>query len=141
MLKRYTRQMLLKDLGLSGQVKIKNSRVLVVGAGGIGSSLLMSLAGMGVGFIGIVENDVVEISNLHRQVIHNSHNVGKSKGESAKNFIEALNPLCQVSLHNARLTKFNALDIVKDYEFVIDGSDNATTRYIVNDACVLAKVC
>lgn len=137
---RYTRQMLLVDIGLIGQLKIKNAKVLVIGAGGIGSSVLMSLAGMGVGCIGIVENDVVEISNLHRQTIHSVANVNKSKAESAKQFIESLNPLCNVILHDTRINQANALGIVTQYDLVIDGCDNATTRYIVNDACVLLNV-
>lgn len=137
---RYTRQMLLTDIGLAGQMKIKNARVLVIGAGGIGSSVLMSLAGMGTGWIGIVENDVVEISNLHRQTIHTVLSVNKSKALSAKLFIEALNPFCHVELHDIRINQTNALGIVGQYDIVIDGCDNATTRYIVNDACVVLNV-
>jgi molybdopterin/thiamine biosynthesis adenylyltransferase len=139
-LTRYTRQMLLGNIGFHGQVKIKNARVLVIGAGGIGSSVLMSLAGMGVGCIGIVENDVVEKSNLHRQTIHTVKNIGISKARSAKDFIEALNPCCNVVLHDTRINQTNAIGLVSQYDIVIDGCDNATTRYIVNDACVLTKV-
>ena len=132
--------MLLKEIGLKGQATLKRARVLVVGAGGIGSSLLMYLSGMGVGEIGIVDNDVVDASNLHRQVIHNSNGVGISKVESARVFIQHLNPHVKVTPIQTRLTPENSQKVLAGFDIVLDGSDNALARYLVNDTCVLLGV-
>lgn len=138
---RYTRQMLLGEIGLAGQAKVKAAKVLVIGAGGIGSSLLMYLAGMGVGTIGIVDGDVVEASNLHRQVIHNTDRVGMAKAESAKMFIQSLNPHVKVVVHNTRIDQTNSKVLFAEYDVILDGCDNAKTRYLANDTCVFLKVC
>lgn len=137
---RYTRQMLLGEIGLAGQARLKAAKVLVIGAGGIGSSLLMYLAGMGVGLIGVVDGDVVEASNLHRQVIHNSERISMAKAESAKQFIQSLNPNVKVTVHNTRLEATNSKDLFLDYDVILDGCDNAKTRYLANDTCVFLKV-
>lgn len=132
--------MLILEIGLKGQLKLKEAKILVIGAGGIGSSLLMYLAGMGVGNIGIVDDDVVERSNLHRQVIHGIKGVKKSKAESAREFIANLNPAVFIRTFNERICASNCFQIVGDYDLVVDGSDNAATRYLVNDVCVSLNV-
>ncbi|WP_407059167.1 molybdopterin-synthase adenylyltransferase MoeB (plasmid) [Ralstonia syzygii subsp. celebesensis] len=135
---RYSRHVLLPDVGFDGQKRLKTSKVLVVGAGGLGSPVLLYLAAAGVGTLGIAEFDVVEESNLQRQIIHGISDLGKSKAESARASIQELNPHVDVRLHPDRLEAANALSIIADYDLVVDGTDNFATRYLVNDACVLA---
>jgi sulfur-carrier protein adenylyltransferase/sulfurtransferase len=134
---RYSRHLILPEVGVDGQKRLKAASVLCIGTGGLGAPLLMYLAAAGVGRIGIVDFDVVDTSNLQRQVIHGTSWVGKPKIESAKARILEINPYCQVDLHEVRFSAENALDIVKDYDIVADGTDNFPTRYLVNDACVL----
>jgi adenylyltransferase/sulfurtransferase len=133
---RYARHILLPQIGLEGQRRLANARVLVVGAGGLGSPALMYLAAAGVGTIGVVDDDVVEASNLQRQVVHGVADVGRPKTESAAETVAAINPLVTVVRHDVRLTSENALEILADYDVVLDGADNFPTRYLVNDACV-----
>ena len=134
---RYSRHLVLPDVGLEGQRRIKAARVLLIGAGGLGSPAALYLAAAGVGTIGIVDFDVVDASNLQRQVLHGTSVVGKPKLESARARIADLNPNVNVETHDARLTSSNALEILAAYDIVIDGTDNFATRYLVNDACVL----
>ncbi|MBD2428921.1 molybdopterin-synthase adenylyltransferase MoeB [Phormidium sp. FACHB-1136] len=134
---RYSRHIILPEVGLEGQKKLKAASVLCVGTGGLGSPLLLYLAAAGIGRIGIVDFDVVDQSNLHRQIIHSESWVGKPKIESAKNRILEINPHCQIDLYETRLSAENALDIFAPYDVVVDGTDNFPTRYLVNDACVL----
>jgi adenylyltransferase/sulfurtransferase len=134
---RYSRHLILPKVGLEGQKRLKAASVLCVGTGGLGSPLLLYLAAAGIGRIGIVDFDVVDSSNLQRQVIHGTSWVGKPKIESARNRILEINPDCQVDLYETRLTSENALDILEPYDVVVDGTDNFPTRYLVNDACVL----
>ncbi|MGA8980805.1 MAG: molybdopterin-synthase adenylyltransferase MoeB [Pedococcus sp.] len=134
---RYARHILLPDIGLEGQQRLSNARVLVVGAGGLGSPALLYLAAAGVGTIGIVDDDVVEASNLQRQVAHGVADVGRPKTESAAETVAAINPMVTTVRHDVRLTSENALEILADYDVVLDGADNFATRYLVNDACVL----
>ena len=134
---RYSRHLILPEVGLEGQKRLKAAAVLCIGTGGLGSPLLLYLAAAGIGSIGIVDFDVVDNSNLQRQVIHGTSWVGKPKIESAKNRIHEINPDCQVDLYETRLSSENALDILKPYDVVVDGTDNFPTRYLVNDACVL----
>lgn len=134
---RYSRHLILPEVGLEGQKRLKAASVLCVGTGGLGSPLLLYLAAAGIGRIGIVDFDVVDYSNLQRQVIHGTSWVGKPKIESAKNRILEINPYCQVDLYETRLSSENALDIIAPYDVIVDGTDNFPTRYLVNDACVL----
>jgi sulfur-carrier protein adenylyltransferase/sulfurtransferase len=134
---RYSRHLILPEIGLEGQKRLKVASVLCIGTGGLGSPLLLYLAAAGIGRIGIVDFDVVDTSNLQRQVIHGTSWVGKPKIESAKNRIHEINPYCQVDLYETRLSSENALDIMQPYDIVVDGTDNFPTRYLVNDACVL----
>ncbi|WP_414550782.1 molybdopterin-synthase adenylyltransferase MoeB [Anabaena sp. CCY 0017] len=134
---RYSRHLILPEIGLEGQKRLKAASVLCIGTGGLGSPLLLYLAAAGIGRIGIVDFDIVDTSNLQRQVIHGTSWVGKPKIESAKNRIHEINPHCQVDLYETRLSAENALDIMKPYDIVVDGTDNFPTRYLVNDACVL----
>ncbi len=134
---RYSRHLILPEVGLDGQKKLKAASVLCVGTGGLGSPLLLYLAAAGIGRIGIVDFDVVDHSNLQRQIIHGTSWVGKPKIESAKNRILEINPYCQIDLYETRLSSENALSIAEPYDIVIDGTDNFPTRYLVNDACVL----
>jgi sulfur-carrier protein adenylyltransferase/sulfurtransferase len=134
---RYSRHLILPEVGLDGQKRLKAASVLCVGTGGLGSPLLLYLAAAGVGRLGIVDFDVVDHSNLQRQVIHGTSWVGKPKIESAKNRIHEINPYCQVDLYETALSADNALDIIRPYDIVVDGTDNFPTRYLVNDACVL----
>ncbi|MGH7999206.1 MAG: molybdopterin-synthase adenylyltransferase MoeB [Brasilonema sp.] len=134
---RYSRHLILPEVGLEGQKRLKVASVLCIGTGGLGSPLLLYLAAAGIGRIGIVDFDVVDTSNLQRQVIHGTSWVGKPKIESAKNSILEINPYCQIDLYETRLTSENALDIIRPYDVIVDGTDNFPTRYLVNDACVL----
>ena len=134
---RYSRHLILPEVGVEGQKRLKAASVLCIGTGGLGSPLLLYLAAAGIGRIGIVDFDVVDTSNLQRQVIHGTSWVGKPKIESAKNRIHEINPHCQVDLYETRLSSENALDIIRPYDIVVDGTDNFPTRYLVNDACVL----
>ena len=134
---RYARHLILPEVGLEGQKRLKAASVLCIGTGGLGSPLLLYLAAAGIGRIGIVDFDIVDSSNLQRQVIHGTSWVGKPKIVSAKNRIHEINPHCQVDLYETRLTAANALDILKPYDVVVDGTDNFPTRYLTNDACVL----
>ena len=134
---RYARHLMLPEVGQVGQERLKAASVLCVGAGGLGSPLLLYLAAAGVGRIGIVDGDVVELSNLQRQVIHGMDWLGQSKGRSAAPRLQELNPHCQVVLHEQMLDRDNALELIAGYDLVCDGSDNFPTRYLVNDACVL----
>jgi sulfur-carrier protein adenylyltransferase/sulfurtransferase len=135
---RYARHIALPEFNIEGQKKLKGARVLVVGAGGLGSPMLLYLAAAGVGHIGIIDYDKVEESNLQRQVLYSVEDIGKSKVEIAKAKIEALNPFIEVSAYHAMLSNENALELVAQYDVVADGADNFPTRYLVNDACVLA---
>lgn len=134
---RYSRHLILPEVGVEGQKRLKAASVLCIGTGGLGSPLLLYLAAAGVGRIGIVDFDVVDNSNLQRQVIHGTSWVGKPKIESAKSRILEINPFCQVDLYETRLNADNALDIFQAYDVIVDGTDNFPTRYLVNDACVL----
>jgi adenylyltransferase/sulfurtransferase len=134
---RFSRHLILPEIGLEGQKRLKASSVLCVGTGGLGSPLLLYLAAAGVGRLGIVDFDVVDASNLQRQVIHGTSWVGKPKIESARHRILEINPHCQVELHSTALTSENALEILASYDVICDGTDNFPTRYLVNDACVL----
>jgi len=125
------------EVGIDGQEKLKASKVLCIGAGGLGSPLALYLAAAGVGHLGILDFDVVDFSNLQRQIIHSEDNLGKLKVESAKERLQQLNSDINVTTYNTRLTSDNAMDIIKDYDIVVDGTDNFATRYLVNDACVL----
>ncbi|NYH80049.1 adenylyltransferase/sulfurtransferase [Actinopolyspora biskrensis] len=134
---RYSRHLIIPDVGMEGQKRLKNAKVLVIGAGGLGSPALMYLAAAGVGTLGIVEFDEVDESNLHRQVIHGQSDLGRSKAESARDSIADVNPFVRVNLHQTHLTSDNALGIFEDYDLILDGTDNFATRYLVNDAAVL----
>jgi len=135
---RYSRHLIIPDVGVQGQKRLKNARVLVIGAGGLGAPTLLYLAAAGVGTIGIVDFDVVDESNLQRQVIHGVADIGRSKAESARDSINEINPLVQVRLHQVRLDPSNAVELFEGYDLILDGTDNFATRYLVNDAAVLA---
>lgn len=136
---RYQRQTLLKEFGEGGQLKLFRAKVLVIGAGGLGCPALQYLAAAGVGCIGIVDSDTVSLSNLHRQPIYQSSQIGLPKVECVAKFLQALNPEVSIIAHHTRVTNLNAFDIIQSYDIVVDGSDNFATRYLVNDACVLLK--
>jgi len=135
---RYSRHLIIPDVGVIGQKRLKNARVLVIGAGGLGSPALLYLAAAGVGTLGVVDFDVVEESNLQRQIIHGTSDVGRPKAQSAADSIAELNPLVTVELHEIRLTADNAVDLFAGYDMIVDGTDNFATRYLVNDAAALA---
>ena len=135
--RRYSRHLIIPDVGMTGQKRLKNAKVLVVGAGGLGSPALLYLAAAGVGTLGIVDFDVVDESNLQRQIIHGQSDIGKPKAVSAKESIEEANPFVTVVLHEERLDSTNVLEIFEPYDLIIDGTDNFATRYLVNDAAVL----
>src|ERR671934_802031 len=134
---RYSRHLIIPDVAMDGQLRLKNARVLLIGAGGLGSPNAMYLAAAGVGHLGLVDHDEVDESNLQRQVIHGTSDIGRSKLESARDAIAEINPSVRVTLHDTRLSSDNARELIRDYDLVIDGSDNFPTRYLVNDACVL----
>ena len=136
---RYKRHLVLRDVGAPGQQKLKAARVLIIGAGGLGSPVLMYLAAAGVGTIGIIDDDHVSLDNLQRQIAHDTADAGRLKVESTRDTIHRLNPLVKVEVHAERLNAGNALDLISRYDVVADGSDNFATRYLVSDACYLAK--
>ncbi len=138
-LERYSRHILLKEIGFNGQNKLLSSKVLIIGAGGLGSPSAMYLAAAGVGTIGIADNDKVSLSNLQRQIIHSTDRLGKDKTESAKETINRLNPDVKVNVHNIFVSSENIADIIKNYDFVIDAVDNFEAKFLINDACVINK--
>lgn len=138
-LHRYARHIVLKEVGGEGQRKLLDARVLVVGAGGLGSPLLLYLASAGIGTLGVIDDDVVDLSNLQRQVLHTTDRVGQPKVESAAAAIKAINPDVEVVAHRERLTKDNVMRLIADYDVIADGSDNFATRFLVNDACFLGR--
>ena len=135
--RRYSRHLIIPDVGMMGQKRLKNARVLCIGAGGLGSPALMYLAAAGVGTLGIVEFDTVDESNLQRQIIHGQSDIGRSKAESARDSIKEINPYVDVVIHDERLDSSNVLPLFSQYDLIVDGTDNFATRYLVNDACVL----
>ncbi len=138
-IRRYSRHLILPEVGMAGQKKIKSTSVLCIGAGGLGSPISMYLAAAGIGRLGLVDFDTVDFSNLQRQIAHGTEDVGRHKGESARDTIKSINPGVDVVLHSVRLTAENAMDIIRQYDVVVDGTDNFPTRYLTNDACVLLK--
>jgi adenylyltransferase/sulfurtransferase len=138
--RRYSRHLIIPDVGMTGQKRLKNARVLVIGAGGLGSPALLYLAAAGVGTIGIAEFDEVDESNLQRQVIHGQSDIGRAKAESARDSIGEVNPLVEVVVHNERLDNDNVLGIFEGYDLIVDGTDNFATRYMVNDAAYFLKI-
>lgn len=138
-LSRYSRHIILKEVGAKGQKRLMNGRVLIIGAGGLGAPAALYLAAAGVGVIGIADADTVELSNLQRQVIHTTHDIGKSKVQSAKETMEAINPDVVVKTYQTFVNAANIMDLIADYDFIIDGTDNFPAKFLINDACVLAK--
>jgi len=138
-IRRYSRHLILPEVGMAGQKRIRATSVLCIGAGGLGSPIAMYLAAAGVGRIGLVDFDTVDFSNLQRQIIHGTPDVGRPKSESARDTLKRINPEVDVVLHNVRLTSENAMEILRPYDIVVDGTDNFPTRYLTNDACVLLK--
>ena len=136
-IERYSRHIILPEVGGAGQQKMLEARILLLGAGGLGSPAAYYLAAAGIGNLGIVDFDQVDLSNLQRQIIHSTERIGMLKTESAKKTIQALNPDVNVTLYNEKIDSSNILSIIKDYDYVVDGSDNFPTRYLVNDACVM----
>jgi adenylyltransferase/sulfurtransferase len=135
--RRYSRHLIIPDVAMAGQKRLKNAKVLCIGAGGLGSPALLYLAAAGVGTLGIVEFDVVDESNLQRQIIHGQSDIGRSKAESARDSVLEINPLVTVNVHELRLDSSNVMDLFAQYDLIVDGTDNFATRYLVNDACVL----
>ncbi len=135
--RRYSRHLIIPDVGMTGQKRLKNARVLIIGAGGLGSPALLYLAAAGVGTLGVIDFDEVDESNLQRQVIHGQSDIGKPKAVSAREAVAETNPLVEVVVHNERLDNDNVLEIFSGYDLIVDGTDNFATRYMVNDACVL----
>jgi len=135
--RRYSRHLIIPDVGMVGQKRLKNARVLCIGAGGLGSPALMYLAAAGVGTLGIVEFDTVDESNLQRQIIHGQSDIGRPKAESARDAIKEINPYVDVIVHDERLDSSNVMPLFAQYDLIVDGTDNFATRYLVNDACVL----
>ena len=138
-IRRYSRHLILPEVGMAGQKKICSTSVLCIGAGGLGSPITMYLAAAGIGKIGVLDFDVVDFSNLQRQIAHGTEDVGRPKTESARDTIKSINPNVEVVIHNERISAENALDIIRPYDIVVDGTDNFPTRYLTNDACVLLK--
>ena len=137
-LERYSRHIILKEVGAKGQKKLLNASVLIIGAGGLGAPAAMYLAAAGVGTIGIVDADEVDLSNLQRQIIHSTADIGKAKVKSAKETIEAINPDVTVKTYREFVTSENVMELIKDYDFIIDGTDNFHAKFLINDACVMA---
>src|ERR671939_408155 len=137
---RYSRHLIIPDVGMDGQKRLKNAKVLVVGAGGLGSPALLYLAAAGVGTLGIVEVDTVDESNLQRQIIHGQSDVGRSKAESARDSVKEVTPLVRVVVHEERLDNDNVMRIFEGYDLIVDGTDNFATRYLVNDAAYFLKI-
>ena len=135
--RRYRRHIMLENVGEEGQIKLKNARILVVGAGGLGAPVLQYLTASGIGSLAIMDYDVVNEDNLHRQILYGGHDLGKLKTIIARQKLSTLNPLVHFELLNIRLTKDNALNIIKNYDLVIDATDNLSTRYLINDACLI----
>lgn len=138
-IERYSRHIILKEVGAKGQKKLLNAKVLIIGAGGLGAPAALYLAAAGVGTIGIADADEVDLSNLQRQVIHATADIGKPKVQSAKESMEAINPDVKVVTYHEFITSENILDIIKDYDFILDGTDNFPAKFLINDACVMAK--
>src|SRR5260221_13032629 len=136
---RYSRHLIMPEVALDGQKRLKSARILLIGAGGLGSPLGLYLAAAGIGRMGLVDFDVVDFSNLQRQGLHGTPDVGRPKLQSAPDRLQAINPEVQIDLYETRLTSANALQIFEPYDIIIDGTDNFPTRYLVNDACVLLK--
>lgn len=136
-LKKYSRQIILPELGIEGQEKLKNAKVIVIGAGGLGCPVLQYLSAAGIGTIGIADFDVVDESNLHRQILFGVKDICKPKAEIAVNKLSEINPLTKINVYSTRLDVDNALEIIKEYNIVVDGSDNFSTKYLLNDACVI----
>ncbi|KAJ1831799.1 hypothetical protein LPJ73_008066, partial [Coemansia sp. RSA 2703] len=139
-IRRYSRQLLIPEVGTEGQLKLRNSSVLVVGTGGLGSPCALYLAAMGIGRLGLVDHDVVDQSNLHRQVLHTEASCGSSKVLSAITSLSRLSSLCDTKVYDVLLDSTNARDIISGYDIVVDATDNAATRYLINDACVLSGI-
>lgn len=138
-MERYSRHICLKEVGIEGQKKLLESRVLIIGAGGLGSSTAMYLAAAGVGNIGIADADEVDLSNLQRQIIHTTEDLGKAKVQSAKETINRMNPDVAINAYHTFVTRENILDLIENYDFIIDATDNFSAKFLINDACVIAK--
>lgn len=136
---RYSRNILIKEIREEGQEKLLNAKILCIGTGGLGSAILYYLVSAGIGKVGVVDNELVELSNLQRQILHFTQDIGKAKVSSAKEKLNKLNPDVKIVTYNERITKLNIMEIIKGYDAVIDGSDNFETRFLVNDACYFAK--
>ena len=136
-IRRYSRHLILPEVGMAGQKKLKATSVLCIGAGGLGSPIAMYLAAAGIGRIGLVDFDDVDFSNLQRQILHGTSDVGRPKGESARDTLNGINPNCQIDVHKTMITSANAMELIRPYDIVVDGTDNFPTRYLTNDACVL----
>ena len=134
---RYSRHLIMPEVGMEGQLKLKEAKVLMIGTGGLGAPLGLYLAAAGIGKIGMVDFDIVDMTNLQRQVIHGTADIGRPKLDSAADRMSDINPYVEIEKYNTRLSSDNALDIIKDYDIVVDGTDNFPTRYLVNDACIL----
>ena len=139
-LQRFSRHLILPQVGVEGQAKLRSARIAVIGAGGLGSPVILYLAAAGIGHLTIIDDDIVDISNLQRQVLHDSTWVGRAKTESAKARIEALDPQISVQIHSTRLDASNAIEILEGHDLVVDGTDNFPTRYLVNDACEILEM-
>lgn len=135
--KRYTRQIILNEVGYEGQEKLKAAKVLVVGAGGLGCPAIQYLAAAGIGTIGIIDHDKIDETNLHRQILYTSNDLGKNKAEASTKKLIEINPFIKANAYSEKLTKYNALEVIKNYDIVVDGSDNFNTRYLVNDTCLI----
>ena len=138
-LERYSRHIILKEIGVKGQKKLLNARVLIIGAGGLGAPAALYLAAAGVGTIGIADADVVDLSNLQRQVIHTTEDIGKKKVDSAAETMRRINPDITVNTYYEYVSSANILKLIEDYDFILDGTDNFPAKFLINDACVMAK--